>query len=88
MRKKLFLLLPIVCLCGCLAYMQDDAKFVVSLGTSLTFETIGPKETDDSAKVGVDFQEWVKKPLVEWVIDSDGDGEADMSADTGLDGTE
>ena len=74
MRKwwlGVFTLPALFMLIGCKAYMQDDSKFVVSLGTSLTFETVGPKETDDIATVGVDFQDWMKKPLVDWIVESE-----------------
>ena len=67
--------------CGCKAYMQDDGKFEVGFKTMLTFEQTGPKETEGLAEVGIDFQDWAKKPIVEYFIDSDGDGVADMSGE-------
>ena len=66
---------------GCKAYAQDDNTFTVTFGTSLTFASVGPKKTDTRAEAGLDFQDWVKKPIVEWMIDSDGDGEFDQSGE-------
>lgn len=66
---------------GCKAYMQDDAKFEVGFKTMLTFEQIGPKEADRQSEAGIDFQDWAKKPIVEYFIDSDGDGVNDQSGE-------
>ncbi len=69
MRKKLFLLPLAVCMfCGCKGYMQDDNTFVVTFGTSLTFKSTGPKDVDRRGEVGIDFQDWAKQPLVDWII--------------------
>lgn len=73
---------------GCKGYMQDDNTFLVTFGTTLTFKSTGPKDVDRRGEVGIDFQDWAKKPLVDWVLDSDGDGEADMSADPDAAGPE
>lgn len=66
---------------GCKAYMKDDSKFVVTFGTSLEFESVGPKDVERTSEVGVDFQDWAKKPVTAWLIDSDGDGEFDQSGE-------
>ncbi len=66
---------------GCKGYMQDDNTFVVTFGTSLTFKSIGPKDVDRRGEVGIDFQDWVKKPIAEYFIDTDGDGVLDQSGE-------
>lgn len=62
---------------GCKAYAQDDNTFTVTFGTSLSFASIGPKDTDRRGEFGIDFQDWMKVPLVNWIIDNEqspGDG--------------
>ena len=66
---------------GCKAYMQDDAKFEVGFKTMLTFEQVGPANKGDRSEMGFDAQEWIKKPAVEWFIDSDGDDVFDQSGE-------
>lgn len=66
---------------GCKAYVQDDGKIVMSLATTLTWEQIGPKEIENEATIGFDFEEWAQKPVVEYFIDSDGDGVNDQSGE-------
>lgn len=56
---------------GCKGYAQDDSSFVVTFGTSLTFASVGPKDTTREGKFGMDFQDWMKQPLVNWIIDNE-----------------
>ncbi len=67
-KKRLFLLLFAVLLFGCKAYAQDDNTFTVTFGTSLSFASIGPKDTDKRGEFGIDVQDWMKVPLVEWIV--------------------
>lgn len=53
---------------GCKAYMQDDGEFKVTFGTTLSFQSVGPKDVDRVSEVGLDFQDWAKQPLVDWIV--------------------
>ena len=64
---------------GCKGYSQDDNTFTITWGTSLVFESVGPKDATKRGEFGMDFQDWIKRPFTKWVFDSDGDGVPDMS---------
>lgn len=77
------LLLTAYCLllCGCFGYSQNDNEWTVTFGTSLAVKQVGPKDTDQQAVVGIDLPKWMRKPFVEYFIDTDGNGVADQSGD-------
>lgn len=66
-------------LCGCFGYAQNDTKWLVTFGTTLSVAQVGPKDTTERAVAGIDLPQWMRKPFVEYFIDTDGDGVADQS---------
>lgn len=69
--RKLFTFLftlPALCLLvGCFGFVENDNELSVGFESKLVFKQIGPKDTTEKAKLGIDFPVWMQKPVVDWI---------------------
>lgn len=77
--KRLLFLLPL--LFACKGGMKNDSKYVVSFGTSLTFEQIGPKDVNAESLMYIDFMDWAKQPLIDWIAKNEQSPNDDVIAE-------
>ena len=59
---------------GCHTRNAGDGDFSISFGTTLTFSHHGPEVGE--SQVGVDLEEWMRRPVIEWLIDDEQSEEA------------
>lgn len=52
---------------GCHARNYENGDISFSFGTTFTIAHHGPEK--DEAQVGIDFQPWMQKPVVDWIVE-------------------
>ena len=52
---------------GCHTRNTGDGSFAMTFGTTLTFSHNGPEEGE--SQVGIDVEEWMRRPVIEWLVD-------------------
>lgn len=65
--KRIMFLVPLL-LCACKGGMKNDSEWSLGFETKLVLRQIGPKDTDAESLVYVDFADWAKQPLIDWII--------------------
>lgn len=67
---KRFIPLVLCLLVGCQGFMRDDAEIRIGFETAVILQHIGPKDADKKSLIGIDFMDWAKKPLVDWIVEN------------------
>ncbi len=52
---------------GCHTRNYENGDISFSFGTTFTIAHHGPEK--DEAQVGIDFQPWMQKPVVDWIVE-------------------
>lgn len=64
---------------GCHVFAKKNQSVWLEFGTRIEIGGTGPTD-GDTAKSGIDAQDWTQKPLVDWFVGKKKDNSADEAA--------
>ena len=48
--------------------MKNDSEVLLTFGTTLSIKHVGPKDVNDESLIYLDFADWAKQPLIDWIV--------------------